>query len=98
MFTHAGWLFLKNQGRTADALHLEVDTHLDAVGDLDEGNAAVHSVVLTVEGHCPFDLAYACPLAPVTVNVSVSGLDTPRIVKVPGISKVLGPVCTTLSE
>src|SRR5260370_12587109 len=33
---------------------------------------------------------------PVIVNVSVSGLETPRMVNVPGISRVLGPVCTTL--
>ena len=54
---------LKTNGRPADSLPLEVDSNLDAVGNLDEGDAAVHPVVLTVEGHCPFNLAYACPLA-----------------------------------
>ena len=32
--------------------------------------------------------------APLTVKVKVSGLETPRMVKVPGTSKVVGPVCT----
>ena len=50
-------LWLKDQRRTADSLPLEVDSHLDAVGDCDEGNTFSHPVVLTVEGHCPFNLA-----------------------------------------
>ena len=36
----------------ADSLCLKSDCYLDTVGDLDEGNAAVHSVVFTVKGHC----------------------------------------------
>ena len=59
----AGWLLLKGHRRPADSLHLEIHGHLDAVGNLDEGNAAVHSVVLTVEGHRPFDRARARPRA-----------------------------------
>src|ERR1700681_3266758 len=43
------WLWLKNHRRPADSLRLEVDSHLHAVGDLDEGNAPVHPVVLPVE-------------------------------------------------
>ena len=50
-------LLLKGQGRPADSLPLEVDAHLDAVGDPDEGNAAVHPVFLTVESHRPFNLS-----------------------------------------
>jgi len=93
----AGVLLLKHQRRATNSLPLEIDSYLDAVGDLDEGNSLTHPVIFTVEGHCPFDLTWAVPL-PVIVKVSVSGLDTPRIVNVPGISKVAGPVCTTLSE
>ena len=52
----AGRLLLKHQRRPADSLPLEVDSHLNAVGDLDEGDALIHPVILTVEGHCPFDL------------------------------------------
>ena len=48
-------LLLKDQGRPADSLSLEGDSHLDAVGDLNEGNAAVHPVILTVEGHRPLN-------------------------------------------
>jgi hypothetical protein len=55
----SGWLLLEYQRRPADSLCLEVDSHLDAVGDLDEGNAAVHTEFLTVERHGPFN----CPLA-----------------------------------
>src|SRR5271157_1533272 len=51
------WLWFENQRRPADALPLEVDSHLNAVGDLDEGNAAVHPVILAIKGHCPFNLA-----------------------------------------
>ena len=50
-------LLLKDQRRPTDSFRLEVDRHLDTVGDPDEGNAAVHPVVLTVEGHCPLNLA-----------------------------------------
>ena len=42
----AGRLLLKHQRRPADSLPLEVDSHLDTVGDLDEGNALIHPVVL----------------------------------------------------
>jgi hypothetical protein len=51
------WLLLKDHRRAANSLPLEVDSHLDAVSDSDEGNAAVHPVVLTVEGHRPFNRA-----------------------------------------
>ena len=44
-------------------MRLKGDRYLDAVGDLDEGNAAVHPVVLAVKGHCPFNAAFACAFA-----------------------------------
>jgi hypothetical protein len=56
-------LLLEYYRRPAHSLRLKSDCHLDAVGDLDEGNAAVHSVVFTVKGHGPFNLAYAFALA-----------------------------------
>ncbi len=50
-------LLLKNDWRPADSLRLQGDGHLYAVGDLDEGDAAVHPVVLTVEVQFPVNLA-----------------------------------------
>ena len=38
---------------------LKGDGYLDAVGDPDEGNAAGHPELLTVEGHCSFNAALA---------------------------------------
>ena len=55
--TVAGCLLLKVQRRPADSLPLEVDSHLDGVGDLNEGNIFGHPVVLTVEGHGSTNLA-----------------------------------------
>jgi hypothetical protein len=55
--TRNEWLLLEYQRRSAYSLALEVDSHLDAVGDPDEGNVCVHVVILTVEGHCPLNLA-----------------------------------------
>ena len=59
----AGCLLLKHQWRPTDSRPLEVDSHVDAVADVDEGNAFIHPVVLTVEDHGPMNLAGACPLA-----------------------------------
>src|ERR1035438_5706940 len=59
----SGRLSLKNYGRPTDSLAFEVDGHLYAVSDLDEGNAAIHPELLTVEGHCPIDRPSAGPLA-----------------------------------
>ena len=50
-------LLLKGQRRPADSLSLEVEGHVDMVGDLDKRNTAVHPVVLTVEDHFPVNLA-----------------------------------------
>jgi len=57
------WLLLKDHRRPADSLCLKGDSYLDTVGDPNERNAAVHTIVLAVEGHCPFNLAYAFALA-----------------------------------
>ena len=53
------WRLVQGQGRAADSLSLEVEGYVDMVGDLDERDALVHSVVLPVEGHYPFDFTYA---------------------------------------
>src|SRR4029077_14553120 len=42
---------------------MEVDSHLNAVGNPDEGNAGVHAEFLTVECHGPFNVARPCTLA-----------------------------------
>jgi hypothetical protein len=39
------------------------DINLDAVGDLDEGDAAVHAKFLTVKRHGTFNVAVPCPIA-----------------------------------
>ncbi len=51
------WLLAGVHGRPADTLSLEVKIYVDMVGDLDERNAFVHSVIPTVEDHFPFNLA-----------------------------------------
>jgi hypothetical protein len=56
-------LLVEYHGRPADSLRLKSDGYFDTVRDLDEGNAAVHSVVFTVKGHRPFNLADAFALA-----------------------------------
>jgi hypothetical protein len=50
-----------------------IDADLDTVSNLDERNTAVHAVLLSVEGHCPFNRARACPL-PLIANVNFSYL------------------------
>src|SRR5580658_5023064 len=66
-------LFLVDKRRPADFVGLKGDRHLDAVADLDERDTFVHPVVLTVEGHYPFNAA----LAPVPLPVSLI-LPTPE--------------------
>ena len=56
-------LLLRDQRRPTDSFCLEVDSYVDMVGDLDERNTAVNSVVLTVEDHGPLNLARARFLA-----------------------------------
>jgi hypothetical protein len=51
------WLLLEYQRRSAYSLPFEVDYHFDAVGDLYQGDAFVHAVILAVEGHRSFNLA-----------------------------------------
>lgn len=49
-------LLLQVHRRAADPFRLEIDSHLDTVSDLDEGNTAVHPILLTVEGHRPVNV------------------------------------------
>ena len=56
-------LLLKDQRRAADSISFEIHRHFNAVGNLDEGNAAIHPVVFTVKGHCPGNLPVARPFA-----------------------------------
>jgi hypothetical protein len=57
------WLLLVDDPRPADLLRDEADSNLDTVGDFDEGNAAIHPVVLAVESQRPLNVADARPLA-----------------------------------
>jgi hypothetical protein len=54
-FVFCDRLVLEGYRRPADAQHLEGYGYLYTVGDLDEGNAAIHPVVLAVEGHSPLN-------------------------------------------
>jgi hypothetical protein len=65
------WLLLQVDGRPANALAIEVDGDLYAVCDFDEGDAAVHAVLLAVEGHGTGNRARAIPL-PVIVRSRIS--------------------------
>jgi len=47
----------------ADSLRSEVDGLFNAVGNLNEGNTAVHPILLTVKSRCSIDGARTCPLA-----------------------------------
>jgi hypothetical protein len=50
-------LLFEDKWWAADALSVKVDRHFDAICDLDEGYAAVHSELLAVECHRPLDCA-----------------------------------------
>ena len=52
-------LWMEDQRGAADPLPFEGDGHLDAIGDPDERNAAVHPELLAVERHRPLDLTGA---------------------------------------
>src|ERR1700678_500773 len=56
-------LLLEDQRRPAHSLRHQGDVNLDAVGDSDEGDAAVHPVVLAIEVQRPINLARAGALA-----------------------------------
>src|SRR5215469_14257554 len=56
-------LLLKDQWRTANAVDYEINRYLNAIGNLDERNAAIHTVVLSIKSHCPGNLPMAGPLA-----------------------------------
>src|SRR5258708_2285474 len=49
-------LLLEYQPRAAYSRPFEVDYHFDAVGDLYQGDAFVHAVILAIEGHRSFNL------------------------------------------
>ena len=53
-------LLLVDQAGAADLVGHEIDVYFDAVGDLDEGDAFVDSVVFAVEGHRADNDAVAC--------------------------------------
>ena len=53
-------LLLKDQWRAANSVDCQKDRHLDAIGNLDERNTAIHAVVLSIKGHCSRNL----PVAP----------------------------------
>src|SRR5258705_4379157 len=57
-----GLLFVDEAG-AAGLVYFQVDVDFDAVGDLDEGDAAVDTVVFAIEGHGAVDGALAGPLA-----------------------------------
>ena len=85
--------------RPTDSLRVEFDGHLNAVGNLDEGNAAVHPVLLAVEGHRSRNRA--CSSAPSgNRQRQLLGFRHSAYRKVPSTSKgtspvaVTGPVCT----
>src|ERR1700746_50179 len=56
-------LLLEGWGQACDPLPLEVDVDLDAIGDFDEGYAAVHAVLFAVEGHSADDGSRRGPFA-----------------------------------
>ncbi len=47
----------EDERRSTNASPRKVNRYLDAIGNLDKRNPAVHPIVLTVEGHRPFDRA-----------------------------------------
>jgi hypothetical protein len=58
-----GRLLLEDYWRPANSFRLQRDSYLDAVGYLDEGNAAIHPVVFAVERHRPSNLTRGFPFA-----------------------------------
>src|SRR6516165_41341 len=50
-------LLLEDERRSADSVGYEGDGHLNAVGNLDKRNAAIHSELLTVKGHSSCNFA-----------------------------------------
>ena len=92
-----GGYCLKTTGGPLTRFALKVNSHFNAVGDLDEGNAAVHSVLFAVERHRAFNGARAGSFAG-KAKVSLSCLVTPRMVKSPSKATVSGPICSTFVE
>jgi hypothetical protein len=65
-----GRLLLKYYRRSAYSLAFEVDYHFNTVGDLYQRNAFMHPIILTIEGHRPFNLTRAL----ITNGESISSL------------------------
>ena len=76
---------------------MEVNIDFNAIGNVNEGDTAIHAVVLAVKSHHALDFAEPVP-SPETVRLRVSGFETPRIVNVPGMLNVFGPVCVIFVE
>src|SRR4029077_7266757 len=56
-------LLLENRWRTTDTAPLQSNIYLDAVGDLDERDAARHAVFFAIESHGAIDAAGGCSFA-----------------------------------
>src|SRR5271170_6596335 len=56
-------LLLEDHWRSADPRGMEINSNLHTIGNLDEGDAAVHPVFLPIEGHGSCNRACACPPA-----------------------------------
>src|ERR1700747_3457255 len=54
---------LENWRRTADTAPLQSNIYLDAVGDLDERDAARHAVFFAIESHRAIETAGGCSFA-----------------------------------
>ena len=48
-------LLLKYWRGSANPIPFQADIYFDTVGDLDEGDVAIHAVVFAIEGHCAID-------------------------------------------
>ncbi len=53
-------VFFEDHRRPAHKLTFKVNSHLDPIGDLNEGNAAVHSLILAVKGYSPCNVPFTC--------------------------------------
>src|SRR5215469_2401078 len=54
---------LEYWGWPANALPFQADIYFNTVGDLDEGNVAVHAVLFAIESHYACDAPGSCSLA-----------------------------------
>ena len=82
---------LENWRRTADTAPLQSNIYLYAIGDLDERDAARHSVVFAIKSHGAVETAGGCSFA-LARESKFLRLDNARMVKLPSTSNVFGPV------